>query len=149
MNKIVLIIAMLLFQVGIANAQIEQPVKWSYAAKKLNDKEAVVFLKADLDKGWHIYSAYQPEGGPDKTSFKFAPSKDYTLVGKITEPKPIKKYEPVFEINVLYFENSVVFQQKIKLNKPMTVVSGKLSFQVCTNQKCLATEEVEFSVPIK
>jgi hypothetical protein len=35
-------------------AQIEDPVKWSYAAKKVSSTEAVVLIKATIEDGWHI-----------------------------------------------------------------------------------------------
>ena len=140
-------------QIGLiavsANAQIQKPVAWSYAAKKVSSTEAIIFLKATIDNGWHIYSTGQKDGGPEKTEFKFAPSKEYALIGKVTEPKAIKKYEEVFEMDVFYLERSVVFQQRIKLNKSVTVVKGKVSFMVCTDKECLPASELEFNVPVK
>ena len=123
----ILVIAMFI-SIG-AFAQIEAPVKWSYAAKKINSREAVVFLKATIEKGWHIYGLNVKDGGPIKTSFTFAPSKDYSIIGKPSEPAPLTKYEKVFSMNVSYFEKSVVFQQKIKLRSPKaSVVKGKLEY---------------------
>src|ERR1700709_28573 len=111
MKKVLLVIVALVICAG-AYAQIETPVKWAYAAKKLNEKEAVVFLKATIQPGWHIYSLDVKDGGPIKTSFDFAASPLYAPVGKTTEPTPITKYEKVFSMNVSYFEKEVVFQQK-------------------------------------
>jgi AFG3 family protein len=109
----------------------------------------VVLIKATIDQGWHIYSQNVADGGPVKTSFTFAPSKEYTLVGKTAEPKPISKYEKVFNMNVGYFENSVVFQQKVKLKSAKAAaVKGKLEFMTCNDQKCLPPDEVEFSIPL-
>jgi hypothetical protein len=48
-------IAALMITIG-ANAQVKSPVRWSYASKKISATEAVVFLKATIDKDWHIYS---------------------------------------------------------------------------------------------
>ncbi|SEN01143.1 hypothetical protein SAMN05216436_11098 [bacterium A37T11] len=68
-------------------AQIEAPVKMSYVAKRTSATEAVLFFKATIDEGRHIYSVNQGDGGPIKTSFKFTPSKDYSKTGKVIEPK--------------------------------------------------------------
>src|SRR6185312_8820009 len=107
------------------HAQIETPVKWSYAAKKINNTEAVIFLKATIQDGWHIYSANLKDGGPIKTSFTFSPSKEYLLAGKLSEPTPLTKYEKAFGMNVTYFEKSVVFQQRIKLRSAKaSVIKG-------------------------
>ncbi len=147
--KKLLIITLLLISVTLVNAQILTPVKWSYAAKKISKTEAVVFLKATMQPGWHIYSQYVEEGGPIPTSFKFTPSKSYSIVGKTAEPKALEKFEKTFGMNVRYFENSVIFQQKVKLASAQSVVKGKLEFMVCNDSKCLPPEEVAFSVAIK
>lgn len=146
--KKLLILAFITFLGTAAFAQIEKPVKWQYAAKKINDKEAVILLKATVDKGWHIYSQKVTGDGPVPTSFTFTPSKEYTLVGKPAEPKGVTKFEKAFGINVTYLENTVIFQQKIKLNAPKTTVKGKLEYMVCNDFKCLPPDEVEFSVPV-
>ncbi|MDB5125977.1 protein-disulfide reductase DsbD domain-containing protein [Mucilaginibacter sp.] len=148
MKKILLVITALMITFG-AKAQVESHVRWSYAAKKISATEAVVLIKATIDQGWHIYSQNVADGGPVKTSFTFTPSKEYALVGKTAEPKPISKYEKVFSMNVGYFENSVVFQQKVKLKSTKAAaVKGKLEFMTCNDQKCLPPDEVEFSIPL-
>lgn len=149
MKKITLVLSMVLFTIAGAFAQIEKPVTWSYAAKKVSKTEAVLYIKATIEDKWHIYSQNIKDGGPVKTTFSFSPSKDFGLVGKTTEPKAVVKYESTFKMNVSYFENSVIFQQKIKLNKATTVVKGKVEFMVCNDKQCLPPEEVEFSVPVK
>jgi DsbC/DsbD-like thiol-disulfide interchange protein len=148
MKKVFLVIAALIMAVG-AKAQIESPVKWSYAAKKVSATEAVVYLKASIQNGWHIYSQTVKDGGPIKTSFTFTPSKDYAPIGKALEPKPISKYEDVFKMNVGYFEKEVVFSQKVKLKSAKaSAVNGKVEFMVCNNVKCLPPDEVAFSIPL-
>src|ERR1700756_3273953 len=114
MKKLMFAAAALFLSLGV-KAQIESPVKWSYAAKRISSTEAVVFLRATIQDGWHIYSQTVKDGGPIKTSFTFSPSKEYSLVGQTTEPTPVTKYETSFSMNVSYFEKSVTFQQKIKL----------------------------------
>ena len=47
-----------------SQAQIENPVKWSYSAQKTGKNEANVFIKADIQKGWHLYSQFIEDGGP-------------------------------------------------------------------------------------
>src|ERR1700709_106003 len=148
MKKLILIVTALVISVG-AFAQIETPVKWSYAAKKISPTEAVVFLRATIQDGWHIYSLNVKDGGPIKTSFTFSPSKEYSLVGKTSEPAAITKYEKVFSMDVSYFEKSVTFQQKIKLKSPnASAVKGKLEYMTCNDKKCLPPDDLDFSVPL-
>ena len=148
MKKLLAITAAVLLSIG-ANAQIVTPVKWAYAAKKTSPTEVTVFLKATIDAGWHIYSQNVKDGGPIKTSFTFAKSKDYTLVGKPVEPKPITKFEKSFSMDVSYFEKEVVFQQKIKLKSAnVAAIKGQLEYMTCNDQKCLPPDDVNFSIPV-
>ena len=148
MKKLGLLLVALMVTIG-AFAQIEAPVKWSYAAKRISPTEAVVFLKATIQSGWHIYSQTVKSGGPIKTSFVFTTSKEFTLVGKTSEPKPATKFEKAFKMNVSYFEKEVIFQQKIKVKSANTItVKGKLEYMVCNDIKCLPPEEVSFTVAV-
>src|ERR1700731_4390161 len=148
MKKLLILITLMVMGIG-AYAQIESPVKWSYAAKKLSNTEAVVFLKATIQDGWHIYSQNVKDGGPIKTSFTFTPSKEYSLVGATAEPTPLTKFESSFSMNVSYFEKTVTFQQKIKLKSASaSVVKGTLEFETCNDHKCLPPEDVQFSIDL-
>src|SRR6201996_6753138 len=148
MKKLLVLVTVLMMSAS-AFAQIESPVKWSYGAKRISPTEAVVFLKATIQDGWHIYSMTVPDGGPIKTSFTFAASKEYSLEGKPVEPKPLSKYEKAFTMNVTYFEKSVVFEQKIKLKSPnATVVKGQLEYMTCNDKKCLPPDDIDFSIQL-
>jgi hypothetical protein len=148
MKKLLLSVIILVMSAS-AFAQIETPVHWAYAAKRISATEAVVFIRATIDPEWHIYSINQKDGGPVKTSFTFPASKDYTLLGKTTEPTPLTKFEKSFGIDVTYFEKTVTFQQKIKLKTTgAIVVKGNLEYMTCNDHKCLPPDDVEFSIPI-
>lgn len=146
--KLLRMLVMLLLPFIKASGQLLQPAHWSYASKKINDKEAVVFLKATLDPGWHLYSQTLAPGGPLKTQFVFTTSPAYQLTGKTAEPHPIKKFEKVFNQWVFYFEREVVFQQRITLRAPTATVQGKVAYMVCNNQQCLPPDEVKFNLPV-
>lgn len=146
--KRIFFLLIVLFTCRSAFAQVEGHVTWAYAAKKVSATEAVVLLKATIDNGWHIYSQHVKDGGPIKTSFKFKPSGEYTLDGKTIEPQAITKFEKSFSMNVSYFENSVVFQQKVKLKGKKATVKGTLEYMTCNDQKCLPPEDVDFTVQV-
>ncbi len=130
-------------------AQIESHVKWGEGVKKISATEVEILIKATIDEGWHIYSVNQKDGGPVKTTITFSPSKEFSLVGKTTEPIPVTKFEKSFGINVSYFETSVIFKQKIKLKAKQTTIKGKIEFMTCNDQKCLPPEDIDFTVAIK
>ncbi len=148
--KKLMIVLFLLGSAGALKAQILKPVKWSYAAKKVSATEAIVYFKAIIDEGWHMYSQHIADGGPTKTVFTFAPSSQYTLVGKTQESKPIVKFEKMFDMKVGYFEKQAVFQQKVKLkSKTQTMIKGSINFGACDDTTCIPPEDVNFSVVIK
>ncbi len=148
MKKLLLLITIVMLGT-CAFAQIESPVKWAYGAKRTSPTEAVIFLRATIDDGWHIYGLEGKDGGPVKTSFTFPASKDYVLVGKPSQPTPISKYEPSFKMDVTYFEKTVTFQQKIKLKTAgATVVKGSLEYETCNDHKCLQPDDIDFAIPI-
>ncbi len=149
MRKLTLALAILFVAATGVSAQILEPVKWQFGAKKISSDEAVVFMKATIDKGWHIYSQNIEEGGPIKTSFTFSPSNEYALIGKPAEPKPKSKHEEVFGMDVSYFDKEVVFQQKIKLKKGSTTVKGAVEFMACDANQCLPPDEIAFTVAVK
>lgn len=132
-----------------ADAQILKPVKWSYAAKKTSATEATIYIKSTIEQGWHIYSLDTPEGGPVSTSITFTPDHSYQLTGAVLQPQPASKMEKQFGIEVKYFENTVVFQQKIKLKDNKATVRGEINFMVCSDQQCLPPATIQFSVDIK
>jgi len=149
MKKILLVAALLMAVIIKSQAQILEPVHWSYAAKKTSPTEATIFLKATIDNGWHVYSQFVKEGGPVKTTITFTPSAQYALVNKTIEPKPITRMEKVFNMNVSFFENSVIFQQKIKMKKGEATVKGTIEYMTCNDEKCLPPTTEEFTVPVK
>src|SRR3546814_10562869 len=54
--------------------------------------------------------------------------------------------DPNFGIEVAYFSNEAIFEQRIRLKKPAATVKGVLEFMVCDDQRCLPPTEVEFSI---
>ncbi len=140
---------LLLLQSLTLFAQIEEPVKWSFSAQKLSDTEVNLLIKAKIDKGWHVYSQFIEDGGPIPTSFKFSPSADYELIGKVSEsPKAVKAFDPNFGMQIAWHQDAVTFTQKIKLKNPKTTINGVLEFMVCNDKKCLPPTEVEFSIAV-
>jgi len=144
------LLSMLLGISQLAQAQIERPVTWTFAAKPGAAGEATLTATASIAGNWHIYSQFIEEGGPEPTSFKFTPSPDYELVGKGAEsPEPVKAFEKSFNMNIAYFPKRAVFSQKIRLKAPQTTVKGTLTFMVCNDEKCLPPDDLDFSIAVQ
>ena len=106
-------------------------------------------MKATIEKGWHLYSQYIADGGPIKTSFTFANSDEYELIGKVTEGKATEYYDKNFEMQLAYFSNEATFRQKVKLktNKALKIYGG-VEFMVCDDEKCLPPTLVDIQIKV-
>jgi DsbC/DsbD-like thiol-disulfide interchange protein len=148
-KKTTIFISLLLFYVFNATAQIENPVKWSFSAKKLADKSYELHIAANLDKNWHIYAQDAGEG-PVPTSFSFTPNPLVKLDGKVKEAGKLEKsYDPNFKSVLKYYSSGVDFVQKIKIkSKAATLVNGTVTYMVCNDKKCLSPTDVPFSIKV-
>ncbi len=132
-------------------AQTLDPIQWEASIEKESEGIYLLYFKATLDKGWHLYSQNEAETDeitPTPTEFTFHNTDEtYSLVGETLEPKGIEKYDNIFEMNVKYFEDEVTFSQKIRLiDKDLKTVKAEVFFSVCDDEKCLAPEIVEFDL---
>ncbi|MBY0572405.1 MAG: hypothetical protein K2P84_01885 [Undibacterium sp.] len=132
-----------------AQSALTSPVTWSSQIVPEKEGRANVQISAKLQAGWHIFSLHQASGGPTATHIQFAPSKDYQLVGATLEPKSISYYEKLFKMEVRYFENEVVFQQKIRWTKQPQPLKANIEFMVCSPKECLPPDEIELLIAPK
>ncbi|KAF5272515.1 hypothetical protein FQR65_LT17365 [Abscondita terminalis] len=47
----------------ILRDMIQDPVKWKSKIEKISDTEYMITLDGTIEKGWHMYSQFTPEGG--------------------------------------------------------------------------------------
>jgi len=120
-------------------AQILDPVKWTYWTEKINDTEYYLVFKAKIDKGFHLYSQHVGDGGPLPTEFIFEKPIGYVVVEKALEiPKPKKEYEEAFMMDVLYFEKAQTFKQKINITGDLPLeITGEVAYMVCNDETCV------------
>ncbi|MGB0166424.1 MAG: protein-disulfide reductase DsbD domain-containing protein, partial [Luteibaculum sp.] len=127
-----------------SSAQIYNPVKWSFSAEQLSGDEYQLNYKAKIEKGWHLYATKLPsDEGPVATSFYPTKGKHYKALGEVKDGKTISKYDKVFEMELSYYETSAVFTQRVKWTGDEPI-SGELEFMVCTEERCLPPEIVEY-----
>ncbi len=144
MRKI-LSICLLLIAV-VAQAQIQEPVKFKSELKTLAAGEAEIVFTATIDKGWHVYSTDLGDGGPISATFNVEKIFGATVVGKLQpKGKEIASYDKLFEMNVRYFESTAQFVQKLKLTGGDYKIEGFLEFGACNDENCLPPTQVEFN----
>ena len=148
MKKIILAA---LFSVTLlaTNAQVQNPVKWKYEAKKKGVNYEVV-ITATVDKPWHIYSQNTGKNGPIPTTITFKTNPLITLNGKVKETGNLEKiYDKNFQTDVLFYSGSVVFTQIIQVKAGVkTNISGTVEYMVCDDEKCLPPTKKTFDIKL-
>ena len=105
-KKISLLLGMVLMFFCVAQAQIENPIKWKVDFNTTSDTEAEIVFSATVEKGWHLYSTNIPDGGPVPTTINFDEKTGIELVGALTPVgKTVTLFEDAFGLDVTYFEN--------------------------------------------
>lgn len=149
MRKTVLFL-LLSFATVIINAQVFEPVSWSFGTEKTGDNTYEVVMTATLDEGWHLYAMDIEEGGPVPTSFTFEPDGSYSFSGKMREAtKPEVKFDNSFGMNIGMHSGTAEFRQKIIVSKYPVVIKGYVSFMSCDDKQCLPPRDVDFDLKIE
>ena len=118
-----------------AFAQIQDPVKFKTEWNALSDNEAEIIFTGTVDKGWHVYSTDLPEGGPISATFNVDKIEGAELIGKLTpRGKQIEKMDPIFGMQVRFFESKAQFVQKIKLTGGAYKLTGYLEYGACNDE---------------
>lgn len=134
-----------------AIAQTEDPVSWSYTAKKKSADTYDVIISARLDQGWHIYSVNTPKGGPVATKVSLKKNPFVTSVGTVKEQGKLQKLKDnVFNVDVIYYSDRVDFVQTVKVkNNIKTNIAGMIEYMVCDDAQCLPPVKKNFDIKLQ
>ncbi len=148
--RIYLSLAISLLISGICLAQVKNPVKWEFFAKKINETTYEIHMAARLESGWHIYSQSTSDGGPKPTVIKFSANPLIATKAGVKEVgKLVRKYEEIFEVEVKQFSDNVDFVQVVTLKANVkTTFAGTVEYMVCNDKECLPPTTQKFSVSI-
>ena len=144
------IIALFLLTLPVlAQAQMNNPVKWSFTSKKINATTYELHMTAAIDGGWHLYAQEAGEG-PVPTSFKLVKNPLAVPMGKIKEVGKLHKaFDKNFSSELKYYQNQVDFVQTVTVKtKVSTNIKGTVEFMVCDDHQCLPPKAVEFSIAL-
>ncbi len=82
-----------------------------------------------------MYSQSVLEGGPIATSFTFEGNGNYLKKGNTLEAKGHLVDDPVFGMQIKFFENKTSFKQRIKLKAKVPFkVGATVEFMVCDDR---------------
>lgn len=147
-TKHILFLLLFLFAFAKGNAQILEPVKWTSKIEKKSGNNAVLVFDGTIEKDWHMYSQFTPEGGPLALEITFKNQKgNFELVGKAKEGKTRTAFNDVFGVNETFFEGKAHIEQEIKIINPnLKTVDVDFDFQVC-KEVCINSNK-KFSIAI-
>ena len=144
-----------IFHAYFAIGQIHKAITWKNSLSNPSPKvgeEIELIMEAKILKGYHIYStrksakdSYMPtELILDKTT------QGVKLIGKLEEIGQLhKQYDEVFEDDVYFFENQVVFKQKFKVTSKNAQIRGVLKYQICDTMQCVPGDnEIKFQLKV-
>lgn len=127
--------------------QILDPIDWEFSREQTAENEYTLIFRADIEKKWHLYSQFLPEGGPIPTRFTFDSSAHCELLGKVEETSEAEvKFDQSFGMDLKMFSNEAVFKQQIRiLSTEDFTLSGSLEYMCCDDERCLPPTEEDFS----
>ncbi|MBQ3710069.1 MAG: thioredoxin family protein [Bacteroidales bacterium] len=149
MKRFLLSLLLVLVTTFSLQAQLKDPVKWSFSFNDLNGEEFELVATATIEPGYHLYST-EMLAGPMPTAFVIEPSADYEVVGEgrdVSEGELF--YDDNFGVEYTRFEGTAVFAQTMKrlTDKPFTVI-GEITGQACNVGSCVPVgADIEVSIP--
>ncbi|MGO4819320.1 cytochrome c biogenesis protein CcdA [Flavobacterium sp. W22_SRS_FP1] len=148
MRKIIfLVLAFLAF--ANVNSQILDPVKWTTKIEKKSENTYILTFAGVIEKDWHLYSQFTPDGGPLALEVIFKNQKgNFDLVGKAKESKTTTAYNDIFEVDETYFQNNAQIQQIVHVRSSNTTkIVAELNYQVCKDVCINLEKKFTFSIP--
>lgn len=128
--------------------QMVDPVKWNTKVNELEEGLYQIVFSASVAAGWHIYDLGPYElGGPMATSFEFAPDASYTLEGGVYALSDAhREFDPIYEMEIGYYENGVQFAQNVRSEGGATV-AVTADWMACNDTNCV-TGDKDFSIKV-
>ena len=144
MKKRMSFAVLLTMAVLAVQAQMVNPVRFTSQLKQLKGNEAELTFSATIDAGWHVYSTGLGDDGPISASFHAVKMEGAETVGTLhARGKEIKQFDPMFDMELRYFERAVTFVQKVKFTKPTYDIECFLEYGACNDRMCMPPSEVE------
>ena len=128
-------------------AEYMEPVIWEFSVEKIADGEYDIIGSATIQEGWHVYSQNIPEDGPIPTTFYLYDDSGELHEVEAGEARAIVEQDPVFEMELRYFEDETSFRIPFSGETGGTV-KGLVSFMTCNESQCLPPADIEFEVTL-
>ncbi|MCL6220903.1 protein-disulfide reductase DsbD N-terminal domain-containing protein, partial [Zunongwangia pacifica] len=140
-------IVLFLFINSLVSAQVFDPISFTNEVKQVEGDTYELIITASIDGAWHLYSQHVGEGGPIPTTFTFEDTKGLKLIGNVKEPEGHTVHDPVFEMQIKFFEQEAIFKQQFRLtNTTVKTINFAVEYMACNDTQCLPPETKNFSV---
>lgn len=149
MRRVLLLLTLLITGLSAFSQVALDKVKWKFDAKKTGDSTFTVTAVANIESGWHIYTATPGGDGTQiPTEVKLNKNSNIRLDGKMQVAGKVTD-EVVEEVGTIhYYQNKVTYTQKL-IARANTTLKGTVSFQVCDDKMCLPPKDFDFDVKIE
>ena len=150
MNKLAITISVLILSIFSLSSQIQNPITWSSDIVMTSQYEGKVVFNVTIEPGWHLYGFNLPEGGPKSTQIIFDEINGVEYIGDLKASKaPIEKFDEMFNLTLSWWDSDLTIEQTfIFTDKVSHIISGKIEFQGCNDQSCIAPQKEIFSLNV-
>ena len=117
----------------------QNPVTWTTQASQTDSLTYDLVITATIEEKWHLYATEMPEDGPLPTEFTF---QDTTPIGPLTHSELITGFDPIFEMELSYFDNKATFYQTVVVaDETVQDITVDLIYQACDDKLCIFRDE--------
>ncbi len=136
------------FSIKKKDNAFKNPVTFKTHTEKINDKEYYLVFDATIEKDWHLYSQYNPEGASMPMTFSSEEADSlFVFVDKALESKTHTAFNKQFGKEEIFFSKKGTFKQKIKLLKNnVKKISVSLFGQACKEACIIIDPTFEFDL---
>ncbi|MFD0988474.1 protein-disulfide reductase DsbD family protein [Mariniflexile jejuense] len=144
MRKILVVLFCLFFGIFQSMSQMVDPVKWTTSVEKISETEYYLISKAEIPSGFHLYAQSMAADGPIPTSFIYDDSEgNFTIIGNTEEEQGKTVNDPVFNMEIKYFEKTATFKQKVEVKRGVTTINAFVEYMICNDTQCSPPTEEE------
>ena len=147
MRKNLSAIALSLVLLMLCTSVAAGPVDVRVSRRQLSATEIEVVFTAAIAPGWHIYAPDCPPGGPNPATLTTEKAVGAKAVGGLKASGNARSlFDPVFGMQVKYFEGQAVFAQRYRITSPTYAVKGYLEYSACDERSCMPPTTVDFEL---
>ncbi|MBO5134997.1 MAG: thioredoxin family protein [Bacteroidaceae bacterium] len=123
---------------------VQAQVNFTVEYKRVSPTEIDIIFKGAAEPGWHVYSTDMPADGPQSATFAIDEAKGAKPVGALKKGgKEISQQDPIFGMEVRFFEGTCSFTQRVQLTEKDYNLKGYFTFGACNDQACMPPTSVD------